>query len=160
MGTDIISFMMNGPVDTDKTNAAHPAVRGVGVIFFIKQTNQFMFYLRDNKDSIPDPNMVSLLGGHMEAGEGAEETVIRELDEELDNLGTSRPFRPSPLTHFRTYIDGRGTEQNIFGCILETVPNLRPNEGQRLIFLNRDEVPSTIFAFGFSQVIQDFAQSV
>jgi 8-oxo-dGTP diphosphatase len=152
--------MTNRSVNETGLKANHPAVRGTGVIFYIRQTNQFMFYLRDNKDSIPCPNMISLLGGHMEANETAKETALRELSEELDDIDTGQPFRPNHLTHFRTYIDDRGVEQNIFGCILEATPNLRLNEGQQLIFTTKDKLSSMAFAFGFSQVIQDFAQSL
>lgn len=152
--------MTDKSVSEPRVRAGRPAVRGVGVIFYIRQTNQFMFYLRDNKDSIPCPNMVSLLGGHMETDETAEETAIRELNEELDDVDTGRPFHPGIITQFRTYIDKRGVEQNIFGCILDNAPNLHLNEGQRLILLRRDELPSTTFAFDFNQVVQDFAQSV
>lgn len=143
-----------------KVWANRPAVRGVGVIFYIRQTDQFMFYLRDDKDSIPCPNMVSLLGGHIEPGETAKETAIRELGEELDDVSMGRPFHPGIITHFRTYIDDRAVEQNIFGCILDNPLDLKLHEGQRLIFLGRDELASTTFAFGFNPVIQDFAQTV
>jgi hypothetical protein len=151
---------MNKSVGEIEVGESHPAVRGSGVIFYIKQTKQFMFYLRDDKDTIPCPNMISLIGGHVDPGETVEETVTRELAEELDDLDTGRPFQPSNITHFRTYIDIRGVEQNIFGCILDTMPNLKLNEGQRLVFLAKDELASTTFAFEFSQVIQDFAQTV
>lgn len=152
--------MANKSVDEPIQETIHPAVRGVGVIFYIRQTEQFMFYLRDDKESIPCPNMISLLGGHMEKGETAEETALRELGEELEDVNTGRPFHPGIITHFRTYIDDRGVEQNIFGCTLNDVPSLHLSEGQRLILLRKDDLSSTTFAFGFSQVIQDFARTV
>lgn len=152
--------MADKSVREPKVEATRPAVRGVGVIFYIRQTDQFMFYLRDDKDSIPCPNMISLLGGHIELGETAKETAIRELGEELDDVSTGRPFDPGIITHFRTYIDGRAVEQNIFGCILDSPPDLELHEGQRLVFLGKDELASTTFAFDFNRVIQDFAQTV
>lgn len=152
--------MTKESVDGPSKSTARPAVRGTGVIFYIKQTGQFMFYLRDDKKSIPFPNMVSLLGGHMETGETAEETAIRELGEELTDKDTGQPFHPDTIAHFRTYTDDRGVEQNIFSCALDNAPNLRLSEGQRLILLRKDELPTTTFAFGFNQVVQDFARSV
>ncbi len=70
-------------------------VRGAGVIFYIVATDQFMFFLRDDKDSIPFPNMVDILGGHMDEGENDPKvTALRELAEELEDTTTGEPFQP------------------------------------------------------------------
>jgi 8-oxo-dGTP pyrophosphatase MutT (NUDIX family) len=137
-----------------------PKARGAGAIFHISDTDQFMFFLRDDKDSIPSPNMIDIIGGHMEDGETPEETAMREFAEELDDLDTGQPFRPTGLVHFRTWVDNRNVEQNIFGCELETTPNLRLNEGQRLVFLNREQIRSTTFAFDYDDIVREYAATV
>lgn len=137
-----------------------PRARGAGAIFYIRSTDQFMFFLRDNKDSIPFPNMVDIIGGRMEAGKMPEETARREFAEELDDMDTGRPFEAPALTHFKTYTDGRDVEQNIFGCELEKIPNLHLKEGQCLVFLNRKELTTTDFDFGYNNIIREYAETV
>ena len=70
------------------------------------------------------------------------------------------PFQPEGVTHFETYTDERGTEQNIFSCVLPTRPNLTLLEGQRLVFLYPDEARKTEFAFGFNRVVNAFLNSL
>lgn len=134
--------------------------RGAGAIFYIRSTDQFMFFLRDDKDSIPFPNMVDIIGGHMEEGETPEEAAMREFAEELEYVDTGEAFQPDEITLFDRWVDERNVEQNIFGCILEEKPNLRTNEGQGLVFLSRDELATTNFAFGYNDVVQRYAASV
>jgi len=138
------------------------ARRGAGTIFYIRETDQFMFFLRDEKDTIPFPGMVDIMGGRMEEDIDATplDTALRELTEELDDLDTGEPFQPSGLTLFQQWVDERGTQHNIFGCVLEYMPNLRLNEGQRLVFLGRDELRTTGFAFNYNDVAQAYAESV
>ena len=139
--------------------------RGAGAIFYIRQTDQFMFFLRDAKDWIPFPDMIDIIGGHLETKvdgteETAEEGALREFAEELDDLDTGEPFRPEGLVPFRQWVDDRHVEQNIFGCVLEKVPNLHLKEGQRLVFLDRAELAETDFAFGYNRVVNDFAATI
>lgn len=134
--------------------------RGVGTIFYIKSEDKFMFYLRDNKKSILYPNYISLLGGHIDEGETANQAVFREFAEELDDLDTGTPYKPKGLVLFRQYIDDRRVEQNIYGCILNKMPNLRLNEGQHLVFMDREAIKKTDFAFDFKEVINDFIEKL
>lgn len=55
-----------------------------GVKVFIKnsRTGKFLFFLRDNKPTIPNPNMYGLLGGGLEKGEEPLEALQREIKEE------------------------------------------------------------------------------
>jgi len=134
--------------------------RGAGVIFYIKSTDQFMFFLRDDKESIPCPNMIDIIGGHLEGDETAEEGALREVTEELEDAQTGRPFEPSQLTFFDSWVDGRGVQQNIFGCEPEDVPDIRTNEGQGLVFLSREELALTDFAFSYRDVVLRYAASI
>ncbi len=119
-----------------------------------------MFFLRDDKDWIPFPNMIDIIGGHMENGETPEQAAMREFGEELEDTESGEPFQPTGLTHFTTYRDGRNVEQNIFGCELETRPNLTLKEGQNLVFIPRAELAQIDFAFNYNRVVQDYAQTV
>ena len=130
--------------------------RGVAIIFYIRSTDQLMFFLRDDKPTIPCPNMVDIIGGHMEDGETPMDTVWRELAEELDDLTTGSPFRPDGIVPFKTYVDHLGTEQNVFSCELPEMPNLRLNEGQRLVFLKPDEVRNVPLAFDFNELVEEY----
>ena len=53
---------------------------------FIKNKNngKYLFFLRDDKPTIPDPNTYGLLGGAIEDGELPIEALERELQEEID----------------------------------------------------------------------------
>lgn len=53
-----------------------------------------MFLLRDDKPFIPYPNMIDIIGGHMDPGETPLETTMRELSEELIEAETGAPMRP------------------------------------------------------------------
>ena len=54
-------------------------VRGAGVFFYDMATRRVLFYRRDNKPTIPFPDQIDILGGHIEAGETADQAVVREM---------------------------------------------------------------------------------
>ncbi len=134
--------------------------RGAGVIFHIKSTDQFMFFLRDDKPSISCPNMVDIIGGHMEDGETPEQTALREVSEEQVNNATGLAFEPGEIMHFKTFVDDRPGEHNIFGCQLESVPDIHTEEGQGLVFLTREQALATTFAYGYADVVREYLETV
>jgi 8-oxo-dGTP diphosphatase len=134
--------------------------RGAGAIFHIRDRDKFMFFLRDDKETIPFPNMVDIIGGHLEKDEAPLEAAMRDFGEELDDLDTGQPFQPAKLVPFKAWVDERNVEQNIFGCELETTPNLVLKEGQKLVFLSRDDLSTTDFAFHYNDVVREYAETV
>ena len=133
--------------------------RGAGAIIHYRPTDEFLFFLRDDKPSIPFPNTLDLIGGHVESGEEPLEAQIRELGEELVDLNNGRSYRPKGYIQFKQYIDARGVEQNVFALELDgKKPNLQTNEGQRLVWLSRKQIKESDFAFGFKKIILEYLE--
>ncbi len=66
---------------------------GVGIIL-LNSKNKILLILRDNNPSIPYPNFWDLPGGHLEGSETPEQTIRREMMEELElDLGEIILFR-------------------------------------------------------------------
>jgi 8-oxo-dGTP diphosphatase len=130
--------------------------RGAGIIFYIAPTDQLMFFLRDDKPSISCPGMIDIIGGHMEDGETPKAAALREVAEEIVDNSTGKPFTPDNVTHFKTFVDSRPGEHNIFLSTLNFVPDFHITEGQGLVFLSRDEARNTDFAYGYSTVVGEF----
>jgi 8-oxo-dGTP diphosphatase len=57
---------------------------GVKIFIKHKDTGEYLFFLRDNKPNIPNPNKWDLLGGGMEPGETPEKAAAREVEEETN----------------------------------------------------------------------------
>jgi hypothetical protein len=130
--------------------------RGAGMIFHIKPTDEFMFFLRDDKPTISCPNMIDIIGGHMEEGEMPEQTARREVFEEIINNDTDEGLTVGAIEHFMTFIDDRPGEHNIFGCELDFVPNVHTEEGQGLVRLSREQANSTEFAYNYAEVVRAY----
>ena len=95
------------------------------VILFDKNDKLFI-YLRDDKPTIPYPNMWDLLGGGIEPGETAEEAGIREVEEEIG-------VKTDHLETFGHYVSEEGFRMTILVGRIDAVPeNLLLTEGQRL----------------------------
>ena len=95
------------------------------VILFDKNDKLFI-YLRDDKPTIPYPNMWDLLGGGIEPGETAEEAGIREVEEEIG-------VKTDQLETFGHYVSEEGFRMTILVGRIDAVPeNLLLTEGQRL----------------------------
>lgn len=132
--------------------------RGCGIIFYNRQKKAVLVFRRDNKDWIPFPDMLDLLGGGVEDGESPEEAVAREMAEELFDLRTSSPYVLEGYKLFRAYVDRRGSTQFIFTREIDfEIQDIRLLEGKELVWLTKKELDSGLkLAFEFDEVLNHF----
>ncbi|HSX14457.1 MAG TPA: NUDIX domain-containing protein [Candidatus Saccharimonadales bacterium] len=147
-------------IEHETGNERQPTSRGAGIIFHIKPTDQLMFFLRDDRPDISCPGMIDIIGGHLEGDESPEEAARREVGEELKDKDTGQSFVASDIKLFKTWVDDRPGEHNVFVAELDSVPNLRTDEGQGLVFLTREQARSTNFAYGYSEVVNEYLDSL
>lgn len=135
--------------------------RGCGIIFYHPRKDAVLVFRRDDAEGIPFPNMLDLLGGHVEEGETPQEAAVREMAEELVDLRTGRGFVPTRMCPFHRYLDVRGCEQNIFVAQADfEIADLHLLEGRELVWLSRGDVVGDFrMAFGFEDVLRRFFDS-
>jgi mutator protein MutT len=99
-------------------------------IIFYNSNGEVLLHLRDEKAPI-NPNKWGLLGGHIDEGETAEETIIREMKEEievdLENLKKIEVF----------YLDDYNIEMHLFVAPLSIeVDEINLHEGKEIKFFD------------------------
>lgn len=132
-------------------------IRGAGVFFYDRARRRVLFYRRDNTPSIPFPDHVDILGGHVEDGETAEQAVVREMAEELDDLRSGKPYALNGHLFFTISTDPIGVVDYLFCKAVDfELGDLRLKEGQTLLWLTEDEAARTPFAFGYNGLVAEF----
>lgn len=135
--------------------------RGCGVLFYDRARRRGLFFLRDDKPTIPFPDHIDILGGQVEAGESPGHAAAREMAEELDDLRSGRPFALTGHRLFKVYLDEWGVEQHLFCKEADfDLPDVRLNEGQRLVWLTEEEAGRTPLAFGVNTVVAQFFRAL
>jgi len=122
--------------------------KGVSIIF-INDNDEILLLLRDDKDTIPYPNMWDLPGGHVDSGETPEECIIREMKEEMGL--ELKNFKPVSVMEFEDRI-----EHTFWKRINLDIDSIDLQEGQCLKWFTREEICRTILAYGFNEIIDDF----
>ena len=117
--------------------------RGAGVLFYDRHKQRVLVYRRDNTPTIPFPDHLDILGGHTEEGETPEQTVVREIAEELDDLRRGCPFVLAGHQFFCKEADF-------------DLADVRLKEGQELVWVTEDEARGISFAFGYNPILADF----
>ena len=131
-----------------------PALKQIAMVLLFDRRNRLLIYLRDNKPEIPFPDHWDFFGGHVEEGETPEETLIREVKEELG-------FELTDWKFFRTYVclkgDAYPNVKYIYWARLEKNPQeLTLYEGQMLRSLTQDERANVRFANVLGAILEDF----
>ncbi len=131
--------------------------RGAGVVFYDRDKKRILVYRRDNKPTIPFPDCLDILGGHVEEGETPEQTVLREIAEELDDLRTGAPFALAGHRLFTIYTDARGVTDHVFCKEADfDIADVRLKEGQELVWVTEEEARRIPFAFGYNHILEEF----
>ncbi|MBN1899947.1 NUDIX domain-containing protein [Candidatus Sumerlaeota bacterium] len=130
-------------------------IRGTSVIF-INSENKALLLLRDDKKGIPFPNCWDIPGGRVEDGESPEETIKREMLEELEmELGNPALFRVYDL-HDRM-------EHTFWQRADFDISKIPLHEGQCLRWFTKEEINRMAddeIAFGFKSILLDFFQHI
>jgi 8-oxo-dGTP diphosphatase len=122
--------------------------KGSSIILY-NRSDQVLLLLRDNKPSIPYPDMWDLPGGHVEAYETPDNCIHREMVEEIELDVTA-------CTLFREY---DFTDRIEYVYMMETAidPDKNPlHEGQKLQWFSLHELAELPMAYGFDLVLTDF----
>jgi len=135
--------------------------RGAGVVFYDRDQRRVLLYRRDNTPGIPFPNYLDILGGHVEAGETPEQTVVREIAEELEDLRSGRPFVLAGHRLFTISTSAQGVADYIFCKAADfDLAEVRLKEGQELLWVTEEEAGRTPLAFGYDRVLAEFFQAL
>ncbi|NTU66655.1 MAG: NUDIX domain-containing protein [Candidatus Moranbacteria bacterium] len=120
-----------------------------GAKVFIRNENlgEYLFVLRDNKPTIPNPGMYGLLGGGIEEGEQSIEALKRELQEESNICVYDIEEMGSRMVTYATRSDGDKKTETIrlFVFLAKTdqsLEGLKLNEGQKLEYFTIEEALS------------------
>ncbi|MEU7865553.1 NUDIX domain-containing protein [Dactylosporangium sp. NPDC049140] len=110
-------------------------VRGQGAMALVVSPEGIVLHLRDDKSWIPHPGCWSLFGGAVEDGENPDQTIVRELWEELHL--TASEYRPL----WRVVdAEGDGRLLTVFEVVTSMLPaDMVLTEGQGLRAFSRDE---------------------
>lgn len=125
--------------------------RGTSIIF-LNDKDQILLFLRDDKKTIPFPNTWDVLGGHVEDRETPVETIVREIDEEMEIiLDNPKLFNVYDLVDRIEHTFWQRANFDIAQIVL--------HEGQRLRWFTEGEIERMTdeeLAFGFRHILMDF----
>lgn len=122
-------------------------------IILLNSKHQVLLVLRDHKNSIPFPNTWALLGGYMEENESPEETIRREILEEME-------LELDEVKFFKSYYWEECDEHIFWSQIDLDISNTKLHEGQKLAYFSRSEIDHLDFASHYHKILADFYDSL
>lgn len=121
---------------------------GAGILM-LNSNNELLMLLRDNIPDIPFPNMWDIPGGRVEPGEIPEETVKREMMEEME-------LKLEKISLFKVY-ETDDLIDNVFWTRIDLIPEeIDLLEGQKISYFSHTELSDMKLAFNYNSVIEEF----
>ena len=122
--------------------------QGAGIIIQ-NSSGEVLLMLRDDDPSIRYPNYWYVLGGRAKEGEVPEETIKREMMEELE-------LELKNISLFKKY-DFSEETQWIFYTRLDLNPeNINLHEGQKIKYFSWEEIKNMKLGFHDNSILKDF----
>jgi 8-oxo-dGTP diphosphatase len=123
-------------------------------IILVNNAGAVLLQLRDDKPSIPFPNMWAIPGGMLEPGESARTCIEREIREEMSLV------LPADSTRFlgrarRSY----GIEHTFTASLHLDPREITLNEGQRVDWFTRPHIATMHLAYEDNAVLDHFFKS-
>jgi 8-oxo-dGTP diphosphatase len=118
-------------------------------IIFVNDQRKVLLLLRDDKPTIPYPNMWDVPGGHVDDGETPEQCIVREMKEEMDL--TLEEFQRLSVMEFTDRV-----EYTFWKRVNLDIEKIDLREGQRLRWFTELEARNSKLAYGFNEIIDDF----
>jgi len=118
-------------------------------IIFVNDQRKVLLLLRDDKPTIPYPNMWDVPGGHVDDGETPEQCIVREMKEEMDL--TLDEFERLSVMEFTDRV-----EYTFWKRVNLDIEKIDLREGQRLRWFTELEARNSKLAYGFNEIIDDF----
>jgi 8-oxo-dGTP diphosphatase len=126
----------------------------IAAVILENNKNEILLYLRDNKPNIPFPHYWDLFGGHIEEGETPDEALIREVKEELDyDLKDYKFFKKYECLSGDAYPNIKYVYS---GKIDKPIEELKLQEGEKMQFFSREEIPRVKFANILKKIVMDY----
>lgn len=125
-------------------------------IFLRNAEGKVLAQLRDDKPGILFPACWSTLGGAIEDGETPDEAARRELLEETE---LAPPLAFWRRFDHRFWLNGTPVDVEIYGYVGETAVSageISLHEGQRVAYLDVEDINRLPFAFGLDQLFRAF----
>lgn len=132
-------------------------MKKIAAVILENKQGEILLYLRDNKPNIPFPHHWDLFGGYVEEGETPEEALVREVKEELDyDLKEYRFFRKYDCLEG----DAHPNVKYVYvGKVDKPIEDLTLQEGEKLQFFSKDELPQIKFANILKSIVLDYVHS-
>jgi 8-oxo-dGTP diphosphatase len=129
------------------------SIKGAGIIL-LNSNNEVLLLLRDDKQEILYPNMWDIPGGIIEKEENPEETIRREMIEEmgLTDLGEFELFKIFTSENITDHIFWKRIDLNPVWIDLM--------EGQRIEYFNLERIRKTKLAFNYNNVLEEFFSEI
>jgi 8-oxo-dGTP diphosphatase len=127
-----------------------PAVEGCQIIL-VDDRGSVLLQLRDDKDSIPYPNMWAVPGGMLEPGETPLDAIVREVHEEL-----GVELAPAVVTFLETARRSYGVEHTFTAHLSVPAAEIALTEGQRVEWFSPEQVAGMHLAYEDDDVLAAF----